>query len=83
MKAIHITPKTNGYEIVDLIANKVSRKNQLAYIKKDGKEYMTGGLLFVNDVKIKNLFDSIDSNKLYDFARKLKETPFEKSYLED
>jgi len=81
MKVLHITPSSNGYEIVKLLANRYSRKNQLAVIENEQVGHsFTGGLLFNNTERIRKLFDSIPKNELYDFARELKEMPFEKAY---
>lgn len=82
MKVIHITPKTKGYEIVELLANRYDRKNHLAVIiDADGQESFTGGLLFQNTKRNRELFDSIDKDEIYDFAKDLRMEPFKKFYF--
>ncbi len=77
---LHITPTTDGYEEVLLIANNVSKTNSLALIEKDGKRYMTGGLLLEKTEEIKNLLDSFPKEKHYNLVRSIKLTPFAKMY---
>ena len=36
MNILHITPSSDGYEEVELVANQISRTNNLAAIEKDG-----------------------------------------------
>ena len=75
MKVLHITADNNGYEIVELIKNKISEKNNLALIKKEGKEYMTGGFIIKNTPQIKNILDTIPKEKQYQFIKDIKLTP--------
>lgn len=83
MKILHITPNSNGYEEVTLIANKVNRKNGLAVIEKDGKQFMTGGFLIIDSPITRVALDEIPKDFQYDFISHLREKPFVKQYLED
>lgn len=83
MKVLHITSKTNGYEQVELLANRVNQKNYLAVIKKDGEVFYTGGFLFYDTPEMRALFDARPKNMHYAFASALKTDPFEKAYYEE
>ena len=81
MQVLHITPKTNGYEEVTLIANKIDKTNRLALIKnKDGQRLMSGGLLFEDTPEIRTLLDSIPKEKQYKLLLSIKQEPFVKEY---
>ncbi len=82
MKILHITPSSNGYEVVKLIANRISQTNHLALIEKDGKEFMTGGLIISDAPAIREALDRIPKNEQYEFAVLFKLDPFVKDYLE-
>lgn len=83
MKILHITPSSNGYEEVELIANQISRKNNLAAITKNGVEYMTGGFLVNDTSRIRQILDAIPREEQYDFVKEFKMDPFVKFYLEE
>lgn len=83
MKILHITPATNGYEEVELIANNINRKNSLAAIVKDDIEYMTGGFLINDTPRIRQILDAIPREQQYDFVKEFKMDPFVKFYLEE
>lgn len=83
MEVLHLTPSINGYEIVELIANRVDRNNHLAVIQKNGELHMTGGLLLPNDEQIKSFLSQIAPEDQYNFVWKMKNTPFVKSYLDE
>lgn len=84
MKILHITPSSNGYEEVELLANHYSETNQLAVIKlPNGDLNMTGGYLLNDTPEIRKILDGIEKSKQYAFVKAFKETPFEKSYFED
>ena len=77
MKVLHITPSTDGYEVVKLLANRYSRNNSLAVIElANGEKHITGGFLIKNTLKIREILDSIPKNKQYEFVKMFKETPF-------
>jgi hypothetical protein len=83
MKILHLTPSTDGYEEVTLLANRVNRKNHFSVIEKDGVEYMTGGFILNNTPEIRKMLDSIPKSKQYDFIHSIKMEPFVKFYLEE
>ena len=83
MNILHITPSSNGYEEVKLLANSVNRKNQLAVIEKDGQVLMTGGYLINDTPEIRAILDNIDRDKQYEFVQSFKSTPMVKFYYED
>ena len=83
MKIIHITPSTDGYEEVTLLANRISRKNGFAAIEKNGEEFMTGGYLINDTVEIRAVLDAIPKEKQYDFIKDFRTKPFVKFYLEE
>jgi hypothetical protein len=45
MNVYHVTPSTDGVEIVRLVSLYVDETNRLSVIEKDGVEYMTGGIM--------------------------------------
>lgn len=83
MEVLHITPNTNGYEKVTLIANRISKTNRFALIERNGIEFMTGGFLLQDTPKIREVLDSIPKPELYEFVRQFKTTPFVKAYQEE
>jgi hypothetical protein len=83
MKILHITPSSNGYEEVELIANRINKKNHLALILKDGKEFMTGGFLINDTPQIRKVLDEIPKYEQYEFVKQFKTTPFVKGYAEN
>ena len=83
MNVIHITPSTDGYEIVELIANKVNKRNQLTVIKKDGTLYYTGGIILEDNPLVRKVLDPLPKNEQYAVASMFKYTPFVKAYYEN
>lgn len=83
MKILHITPNSNGYEEVELLANRISKTNHLALILKDGKEYMTGGLLISDTPENREALDSMPREIQYKAILALKTEPFVKPYAEE
>jgi hypothetical protein len=83
MKILHITPSSNRYEEVILLANKYSRKNSMAVIEKKGKIFLTGGFLINDTPDIRKVLDSIDKSKQYEFIKNFKQNPFAKFYYTD
>jgi len=82
MKILHITPETNGYEEVKLLANNFNEKNSLAVIEKDNKKFLTGGFLINDTPEIRKVLDSIPKEKQYEFIKSIKMNPFVKAYYE-
>lgn len=83
MKILHITPSTNGYETVTLIANAINKTNNLAAIEKDGERFMTGGFLINDTPEIREILDAIPKDQQFKFVKEFKMDPFVKFYLED
>jgi len=81
MKILHITPSTDGYEEVELLANRISPKNSLALIKKDEQEFMTGGILLNDTPEVREILDNTPKDKQYNLASMFKHDPFVKLYL--
>ena len=83
MKILHITPSSNGYEEVTLLANRMNRKNHMAVIEKDGERFFTGGYLINDTTEIRQLLNNIPKEKQYAFVHSFKQDPFAKSYFEE
>ncbi len=83
MQVLHITPNTNGYEVVELVANAINKKNSLRLIKKDGVEYMTGGFIITDTPEIRYALDLIPREKQYFFVKDFKIVPFVKLYADE
>jgi hypothetical protein len=83
MKILHITPATNGYEEVVLLANAINKTNNLAAIEKDGQQFMTGGFLIKDTPQIRAVLNAIPKGQQYQFVADFKIEPFVKCYLED
>lgn len=83
MDVLHITPETDGYEVVKLLANRVSRTNHLALIEIDSKEYMTGGFI-VGDTKLnRQVLDSVPKSQQYKLIKSLRAVPYVKAYSDE
>jgi hypothetical protein len=83
MKILHITPSSNGYEEVTLLANRHSQKNHLAVIEKDGEQFMTGGFLIHDTPMTRGALDQIPKDFQYVFVQSFKSEPFAKSYFKN
>jgi hypothetical protein len=83
MRILHITPSTNGYESVELLANRIDRNNSFAAIRKDGVDFMTGGFLLNDTPQIRAVLDAIPKEEQLNFVRSFKMDPFVKSYLNE
>lgn len=79
MNVYHVTPSTDGVEIVKLISLYVDEKNHLSLIEKDCAEYMTGGIMVSITPRIKVVLDSIPKEEHYEFLRDLRNTPWDES----
>ena len=76
MKILHITPKTNGYEEVTLLANRISKTNGFAVIQKDdGEKFMTGGFLIQDMPETRKVLDSVPKEQQYDLFMLLRVEP--------
>jgi len=83
MKILHITPSTDGYEEVELLANNVSRKNHFAAIQKNGEIFYTGGFLINDNPLNRKILDSIPREEQLEFVKGFIMTPWKKSYFEE
>lgn len=83
MNILHISPKSDGYEEVTLLANRINKKNRLAAILKDGEEFFTGGFLINDTPEIRKVLDTIPKGEQYEFVKSFKMNPFAKPYLEE
>lgn len=84
MKILHITPGSEGYEEVILIANRISRNNSMSLIEKnDGQRFMSGGFLINDTPQIRKVLDSIDKKDQYEFVQSFKMDPFVKYYEDE
>lgn len=81
MQILHITPSSNGYEVVTLVANRISKTNRLVAIEKNHEQFMTGGYIINDTPEIRAILDAIPKDKQYDFVQAFKSDPFVKSYL--
>lgn len=83
MKILHLTPTTNGYEEGELIANRISEKNQLALIRVAEGKRMTGGLIIEDTEQNRRVLDSIHKNEQYKFVLSMKQVPWVKAHASD
>jgi hypothetical protein len=83
MQILHITPKSNGYEIVNLIANRIDRHNSFCVYEKDGKRYMSGGFIINDTPEIRKVLDNIPKEEQYNFVKEFKMDPFKRPYLNE
>lgn len=83
MVVLHITPLSNGYEVVKLLANAVNKRNTFAVIEKNGEIHMTGGWLIHDTPEIRRVLDAIPRHEQYAFVEAFKRDPFKKFYYED
>jgi len=79
MNVYHVTPSTDGVEIVKLISLYVDENNHLSLIEKDGIEYMTGGIMVPITPRIKTVLDCIPKEEHYEFLRDMRNTPWDES----
>lgn len=74
-KILHLTPITDGYEEVTLLANKVSETNGFAVIKKNNEIFFTGGLLIEDNETNRHLLDTIPKHLQHKIITSLKQKP--------
>ena len=79
MNVYHVTPSTDGVEILRLVSLYVDEKNRLSVIEKDGIECMTGGIIIPITPRIKVVMDSIPKEGHYEFLKDLRNTPWDSS----
>jgi len=83
MKVLHITPSTDGYEEVTLLANRVSRTNGFAVIEKEGEKFYTGGYILQDTPDIRACLDILPKELQFKFVRNFRSEPYAKSYFEE
>lgn len=83
MEVLHITPSTDGYEVVTLVANRINRENSFTAIRKNGEDFWTGGFILADNETNRKILDSFPRAEQYKVVQGLKTTPFVKAYLED
>jgi len=84
MKILHITPSSNGYEEVELLANRISKNNSLAAIRKNDQVYYTGGFLINDTPAIRVVLDKVPKEYQYQFVKEFKMDPCDSlKYFED
>lgn len=81
MKVLHLTPSSNGYEEVTLLANRYSRTNSMAVIEKDGEQFLSGGFIIENNDMNREFLDSIAIEKQYAYMSSLRQKPYVKSFF--
>jgi GTPase SAR1 family protein len=81
MKVLHITPSTNGYEEVILLANRYDQKNHMAVIEKDGEQFFTGGFIVADTPMTRSALNEIPKDFQYEFVRHFRTEPFVKDYF--
>ena len=79
MNVYHVTPSTDGVEIVRLVSLYVDEKNRLSVIEKGGIECMTGGIMIPITPRIKVVMDSIPKEEHYEFLKDLRNTHWDSS----
>lgn len=83
MNVLHVSQSSNGYELVELVANRISRNNSMKLIRVDEMEFMTGGFI-LNDTKvIRNFLDSHPKESHYELVKEIKVDPFVKLYADE
>lgn len=84
VKILHITPGSNGYQVVELLANRMNSNNHMAVIKYDnGDIHFTGGFLINDTPEIRSVLDSMPKDKQYEFVKSFKMDPFAKMYYHE
>ncbi len=81
MNVLHITPSSNGYEVVQLIANRIDKTNSLAAIEINGELNYTGGFLIEDNAYTRGTLDMIPKGMQYEFIKNMRAIPFVKEYL--
>lgn len=80
MKVLHITPTSNGYEEVTLVANQIGPNNHLALIEKNGIRYITGGVIVEDCREIRETLDLTPKEIQYNFVLRFRNMPYVKQY---
>ena len=85
MKILHLTPESNGYENVELIANRFDEHNQMAVIQQENASDLsiTGGFLICDTPEIRAILDKVKKEDQYKFIKMLREIPYAKLYYNE
>lgn len=83
MNVLHITGQATTYEVVELIANRTSRSNHFAVIKKDDKILCTGGHIIKDTPEHRKIIDILSGEGLYNRLTEFRNAPYIKSYYEE
>lgn len=83
IEILHITPSSNGYQKVKLLANRLNKTISLAVIEINGVPYMTGGYLINDTPEIRKILDNISPEGQYEFVKSFKNEPFASFYYEE
>ena len=84
MRILHITPETNGYEEVEMLANRVSDTNGFVPIRKNGEDFMTGGFTIRDTPQIRKMLDSFPKKDQYQLMCDLRLKPYmDKQYIDE
>lgn len=66
-----------GYRIVEVIKNPISKDNQLAHVKYDGKEWMTGGILCEVHPETLRVLNTLSHKEQWDWLKSIKNDIYE------
>ena len=80
---LHITPHSNGYDKVKLIANKFNKTCELAIIIDQDSLLMTGGFIIKDTKQIRKILDIMTGEEQLQFMKDIREEPFIKEYYEE
>lgn len=83
MEVLHVTGEMTTYEVVKLIANNVSKTNNLTVIEKGGKVLMTGGHILTDTPQNRKIIESLEGVGLYNRLTEFRNDPFVKKYYEE
>lgn len=85
MQVIHIseTQKESGYELVNLLANRYSKRNSFLVIECGGEQFLSGGFIIEDTPLNRKVLDSIPRNEQLAFVRSFKQDPYVKQYFDE
>lgn len=85
MQVIHIseTQKESGYELVNLLANRYSKRNGFLVIECGGEQFLSGGFIIEDTPLNRKVLDSIPRNEQLAFVKSFKQDPYVKQYFDE
>ena len=84
VEVIHVAGDNKGYEIVEYVAERMSKKTHIPVIKKsDGEYYFTGGLILKKIDVLISMLDQMPKEQHYDFLLQFRQLPYVKPYFEE